>query len=491
VTVNWVYTPGSKVAIVSGPTAVLVDLPADDPLVRELLDALAGAPALEDVLEVLLSQGLRRIPSFVAAAAAEDGSRVLVRGSFTAAPIGGEPVTGSGLWLDHTFTGAPGLRITAGGNEGLALPIGEGVVLADALTASVGSGAQNVEPPAAPQPAEPPSVVPEPPTTDVAVHEPEPAGDPGTQPEPARPAVVAPPAPDLVGAPAVVIAPAVPTPAMPVAAEPQPVGSPSPASAAMEAAEDRVADEKPEAEPAAQPSTPPAGPPPAGGGLLIESFPWASSGTDDDLPAFLPAEPAPAWPAPVPPKATEPAAPTWSGEFDQEAAEMTVDRSRLIEHAAQAASSVLVVAARCPAGHLSPAYAGTCRVCHQPLPPQQPTEVPRPQLGILRLSNGDTVALDRGVILGRNPRLPSGYSGEQPNLVRLTDPGKDVSSQHLEVSLDYWHVLVSDLGSTNGTEVILPGRPPIQLRPNDPMTIEPGTRVVLAGVFDFVFEVTA
>jgi hypothetical protein len=170
--------------------------------------------------------------------------------------------------------------------------------------------------------------------------------------------------------------------------------------------------------------------------------------------------------------------------------EMTVDRSRLIEHAMTSASSVLVVAARCPTGHLSPAHADGCRVCHQPLPPQQPLEVPRPQLGVLRLSNGDVVALDRGAILGRNPRLPPGYSGEQPNLVRLSDPGKDISSQHVEVILDYWHVLVSDLGSTNGTEVILPGRPPIQLRANDPMTIGPGTRVVLAGALDFVFEVT-
>lgn len=168
---------------------------------------------------------------------------------------------------------------------------------------------------------------------------------------------------------------------------------------------------------------------------------------------------------------------------------MTVDRSRLIEHAVASPSSVLVVAARCPAGHLSPAYADGCRVCHRPIPPQQPVEVPRPQLGVLRLSNGDTVALDRGAILGRNPRLPAGYSGEQPNLVRLADPGKDISGQHLEVVLDYWHVLVTDLGSTNGTEVILPGQAPIQLRPDDPLTIEPGTRVVLAGIFDFVFEV--
>jgi hypothetical protein len=98
--------------------------------------------------------------------------------------------------------------------------------------------------------------------------------------------------------------------------------------------------------------------------------------------------------------------------------------------------------------------------------------------------------LDRGAILGRSPRLPTGFNGEQPNLVKLNDPGRDVSSQHLEVILDYWHVSIKDLGSTNGTEVILPGAEPIQLRANDPLTIEPGTRVVLAGVLEFTFEVS-
>lgn len=164
---------------------------------------------------------------------------------------------------------------------------------------------------------------------------------------------------------------------------------------------------------------------------------------------------------------------------------MTVDRRAL-----SAPGGPMVVAAICPAGHLSPAYAGLCRVCRQLLPPQQPFEVPRPPLGVLRMSTGDTITLDRGVIMGRNPHLPSGYRGEQPHLVKLTDPGKDVSSQHLEVSLDYWHVSVKDLGSTNGTEVILPGETPQQLRAHDPITIEPGTRVILAGVMEFLFEVS-
>ena len=39
-------------------------------------------------------------------------------------------------------------------------------------------------------------------------------------------------------------------------------------------------------------------------------------------------------------------------------------------------------------------------------------------------------------------------------------------------------------------QVVLPGENPITLRPNDPIMIEPGTTVILAGVFSFTFEVT-
>ena len=233
---------------------------------------------------------------------------------------------------------------------------------------------------------------------------------------------------------------------------------------------------------AVSPSVPVAGPvvpvtAPASG--LIESFPWGPEGDEPPASAWEPPTAIARTPLPAP-------APAPMDE-DAEAFEMTVDRSRLVQHAAP--SATMVVAARCAVGHLSAAYAGVCRVCGRPLPPQQPFEVARPTLGVLRLSNGDVVTLDRGVVMGRNPRLPAGFTGEQPNLVKLNDPNKDISSQHLEVSLDYWHVLVTDLGSTNGTEVVLPGQPPVQLRPNDPMMIEPGSRVVVAGVLDFVYEV--
>jgi hypothetical protein len=150
----------------------------------------------------------------------------------------------------------------------------------------------------------------------------------------------------------------------------------------------------------------------------------------------------------------------------------------------------MVVAFVCPNGHYSPPYAAQCRVCGVPLDPNQSVvDVPRPVLGILRLWGGGVIQLDRGVVFGRNPRIPPDHTGLEPSLVKIEDPNRDVSAQHCEVRLEDWFVTVRDLNSTNGTQVILPHHPPVALRANDPMAMEPATRVILANAFDFVFEV--
>ena len=154
------------------------------------------------------------------------------------------------------------------------------------------------------------------------------------------------------------------------------------------------------------------------------------------------------------------------------------------------AGDVMVVAFRCANGHFSPPYATRCRVCGIPLDQtQQPLEVVRPPLGVLKLWAGGTVLLDRGVIFGRNPHIVPGTQGPMPNLLKIEDPNRDVSSQHCWVRLEDWYVTVTDLNSTNGTQVILPHRAPLALRADDPVAIEPGTRVILANAFDFVYEV--
>jgi hypothetical protein len=141
----------------------------------------------------------------------------------------------------------------------------------------------------------------------------------------------------------------------------------------------------------------------------------------------------------------------------------------------------------CPAGHASPPGSVTCRACGGQLPQQEPVPVPRPVLGILRLSTGDAIPLDRDVLMGRNPRTD--LAGEdRPHMVKVPSGDGEISRTHLTVSLDGWHALVTDLGSTNGTLVELPGRAPQRLRPNEPMPMPAGTLVTLADNIYFTFE---
>ena len=61
---------------------------------------------------------------------------------------------------------------------------------------------------------------------------------------------------------------------------------------------------------------------------------------------------------------------------------------------------------------------------------------------------------------------------DRPHLVRVTSAQNDISRNHVEILLEDWHVLIRDLGSTNGTTVALPGQHPVRLRPSDqPITL--------------------
>jgi hypothetical protein len=192
-----------------------------------------------------------------------------------------------------------------------------------------------------------------------------------------------------------------------------------------------------------------------------------------------------------------PLAPARPGE-----AEFTVKRAEqpVAGEAARASRSAAatdwigpsVPALICPAGHLNPPSQADCRQCGAALP-NDVVVAPRPVLGVLRLSTGDVVTLDRGVVMGRNPRTDfvGAEAGQGLHAVSLPSADGDISRTHLLVTLNGWHVLVTDLNSTNGTLVALPGRDPEQLRPGEPVPIKPGTVVTLADGIDFRYEVDA
>ena len=182
--------------------------------------------------------------------------------------------------------------------------------------------------------------------------------------------------------------------------------------------------------------------------------------------------------------------PAPAGPAGTDDADATVDRSSLLAGQAGTLSGPTVLAVLCPAGHTSPPHSGSCRLCGRDIPAQQPFQTARPVLGLLRLASGDVVQLDRGVLLGRAPKVNAELSAaERPHLVRVTSPQNDISRNHVEIVLEGWHVLIRDLGSTNGTTVALPGQHPVRLRPSDQQVIEPGTVITLADEVSLTYEV--
>ena len=148
-----------------------------------------------------------------------------------------------------------------------------------------------------------------------------------------------------------------------------------------------------------------------------------------------------------------------------------------------------VLAAVCPAGHLTPAYTAVCRVCRRTVPAQEAFETARPALGRLVLPGGGSLLLDRGAVLGREPHVPVSWVGTRPHLVALPDPDHDVSAQHAAVVLDLWDVSVCDLGSTNGTALVDEAGRVTALRPYEPVVLGPGSTVVLAEVVTLAYAV--
>jgi hypothetical protein len=121
----------------------------------------------------------------------------------------------------------------------------------------------------------------------------------------------------------------------------------------------------------------------------------------------------------------------------------------------------------------------------QPGIPGQPpapsvTSVPVARLVI---SNGETVDVDRAVLVGRAPEARRFTSTEQPRLVTVASPNQEISSTHLEVrpgsGADHGSAVVTDMGSTNGSVLTLPGLTPEDLQPGIAVQLVPGSVIDL------------
>lgn len=89
----------------------------------------------------------------------------------------------------------------------------------------------------------------------------------------------------------------------------------------------------------------------------------------------------------------------------------------------------------------------------------------------------EVVALDRVTYLGRNPRPPRIAAEPAPRLVTVPSSRREVSSTHIELRQVGSSVVVTDLKSTNGTFVTVPGGAPRKLRQGESAVATPGTVV--------------
>ncbi|MEP9363628.1 FHA domain-containing protein [Nocardioides sp. CN2-186] len=124
-------------------------------------------------------------------------------------------------------------------------------------------------------------------------------------------------------------------------------------------------------------------------------------------------------------------------------------------------------------------------VRHHPGIPGQPRapQVTARPVARLVLSTGETVDVDRAVLVGRAPEPRRDTTTEQPRLVTVASPQQEISSTHLEVrpgsGADHGSAIVTDLGSTNGTQVTQPGLPVDQLTAGVAVQLIPGALIDL------------
>lgn len=443
------YRPGPWYAVVGRSVTVLLP-PSEKSRVAPLWELIDGGAELGEVLDALISSGLRDLPAFVLLSTVEPDTTVVLRGpvSATVTRVGGDlEVSGEGAatWVEQSLTDVRQIVVDLGSDEndedyrldaGLVrvsrLQVGEEWHEAEAVSYAV--PASELEDGYADEVADPIPVTPrltmvgtpidegdppawEPHPLAVAeededdedeydelteleqsegaersgepVEDLEPTDEPLRAPPSWRP--TAPPPPPPPPPPLSVVPP--PPPVPPVVAAP-PSGPPGGASA-----------------------VPPPPPPP---------------------PRPPSPEPEPE-PEPVPPAPGAHAAPGPSGLAGEPDADEATTAMPLLDRGV----------------------------------PAQPAGL------VLELSDGSSVPVDRPVLIGRSPDPGRATADEEPVLHRVPSPQQEISATHIEVRPAGRGAVVTDLGSTNGTVIVLPGEPARELRPGDPVDLVPGTVIDL------------
>lgn len=97
----------------------------------------------------------------------------------------------------------------------------------------------------------------------------------------------------------------------------------------------------------------------------------------------------------------------------------------------------------------------------------------------IRIGDAAAIPLDVPGIVGRRPRAPRVPAPIAPRLVTVHSAAKQVSGSHAEVRQVGETVVVTDLRSTNGTIVRMPGAAPLALRQGESAVVTPGATIDL------------
>jgi FHA domain-containing protein len=149
-----------------------------------------------------------------------------------------------------------------------------------------------------------------------------------------------------------------------------------------------------------------------------------------------------------------------------------------------AADAPIITGVYCKNGHFDDPAARFCAVCGISM--NQLTLIPRPgrrpPLGVLVRDDGAVFQLDHDYVIGRDPTMDALVALGKARPLHTTDGDGAVSRVHARIQLDGWLVQITDLGSTNGTRVRLPGEAADHLlTPRVPTALQPGSRIDIGG----------
>ena len=149
----------------------------------------------------------------------------------------------------------------------------------------------------------------------------------------------------------------------------------------------------------------------------------------------------------------------------------------------------IVLSAVCPQGHPNPTNYTVCRVCGAEL--NRPAKsVACPPLGRVVISGGESIELNRPLLVGRNPVADDITSVAEVPLRPLTvaSPNQLVSRNHILIDLDAWSVLAQDLGNCNGTVLNRQNEAPVRLSSANPVLLRSGDVLDLGDGQTLAFE---